>query len=150
MFKKFKISQGEQFCGNWLRNHGLKPTPQYRIAPLPRFRYDYHFTYKGREYLFEFDGEQHFKFTPYFHRSKRVFLNKKRRDFLKTSVALMHGYYVIRIAWCDIDSIESIIQRALKGERLTLSSNKYLFLTQSKVPHSWVKKYAPHLENYLK
>ena len=44
----------------------------------------------------EVHGQQHFKYTPFFHKSKAGFLQAKARDKAK-------------IEWCDINEIELIV-----------------------------------------
>lgn len=124
--KKILISHGEAFCGKILKEKGLKGIiPQYRIKPLPRYMFDYYFTYQEREYLLEFDGQQHFRFTTWFHRSEKDFEKRRKRDLLKTSVALNSGYYVIRIAYCDLPRVDDILEKAFEShDKLTLSNNK--------------------------
>ena len=145
--KKIVLSQGEAFCGDILKKLELNSTPQYRIASLPRYRFDYHFIHQEKEYLLEFDGRQHFEFTSWFHRSKRSFYNKRTRDLLKSTVALMSGYYLIRIAHCDLVRAEEIIREALSGESRLYFSNKetYSYLRTTKIPKSWLEKYGQHL-----
>ncbi len=149
--KKIVLSQGEARCGDVLTKMGLHPKTQYRIALLPRYRFDYHFIYEGREYLLEFDGQQHFEFTSWFHRTQRSFYNKQQRDFLKSAVALMSGYHLIRIAYNDLINVEDLLQHALLGERRLYLSNDdmYTYLTTSKIPLSWLHQYGKHILPHL-
>lgn len=149
--KKIVLSQGEARCGDVLTKMGLHHTSQYRIALLPRYRFDYHFIYEDREYLLEFDGQQHFAFTSWFHRTQRSFYNKQQRDFLKSSVALMSGYHLIRIAYNDLARVEEILKEVLLGKtRLYLSNEAmYTYLTIPKIPPSWLHQYGKHLVPHL-
>ena len=150
--KQIKISRGEALCGDILRNYSRDVETQYIIPALPYYRFDYYFTYQHpnetnlRHYLFEFDGQQHFNPTPWFHRaqSRRTFKQQQDRDFLKSAVALMHGYYLIRIAYKDLpkldrDYLDLIIGRS---QRLFLSDrNKYDYLVTRSIPLSWFRRY---------
>lgn len=141
--RKIVISQGEQVCGLCLEKLELEARSQFRISALPRYRYDYQFMYQDRQYLFEFDGVQHFNYTPWFHRSMRSFYNQRRRDLLKSAVAVMQGYYLIRIAYQDLVDLEFHIRKALVGEsRVYFSSPEtYTYLRTTKIPRKWMKNY---------
>lgn len=145
--KKIVLSQGEARCGVVLKELGLEPTSQYRIQLLPRYRFDYHFIFQDREYLVEFDGQQHFGFTSWFHRSQRSFEKKRERDFLKSTVALMSGYHLIRIAYNDLAFFEDILRDALRGEKRLYFSNDqmYEYLATTKIPPVWFHQYGQHL-----
>lgn len=149
--KKIVLSQGEAYCGNLLRELDLNPTSQYSIPLLPKYRFDYHFVYQDREYLLEFDGKQHFEFTRWFHRSPRSFHNKQERDFLKSTVALMSGYHLIRVAYNDLPRCGDFLRDALQGEgRLYLSNNNmYQYLLTTKIPPLWFHQYGQHLLSYF-
>jgi len=146
--KKIILSQGEARCGQRLRERCLSPIPQYRIAPLPRYRFDYYFIYKDREYLLEFDGKQHFEETPWFHRSRRSFYKQRNCDFLKTVVALMSGYCLIRIAYNDINRLDEILDEALQGQESLYLSNRemYRHLLERPIPKTWIEKYGQYLD----
>lgn len=141
--RKIIISHGEAFCGKVLKEKGLKTIPQYRIKLLPRYRFDYYFTYQGREYLLEFDGQQHFRFTPWFHRSEKDFEKRRKRDLVKTSIALNSGYHVIRIAYCDLPRTLDVLEEALESQdKLTLSNIKtYTYFIEHDTLFPWSEKY---------
>lgn len=145
--KKIVLSDGERLCGELLTGLGLNPSSQYRISLIPRYRFDYYFTHEGREYILEFDGSQHFEFTPWFHRSKRSFYIKRRRDLLKSSVALMSGYHLIRIAYNDLVKAQDIIKTVIREKTRLYVSNKekYSYLLTTKIPKKWFLKYGQHL-----
>lgn len=50
------------------------------------------------EYLIEFNGEQHYKFKPKFHKSQESFIISQYRDSLKLSYCLENNipFYVIK------------------------------------------------------
>lgn len=55
--------------------------------------------------LLEWDGEQHFKYTKYFHKTKLDFMRQKEWDRRKNSYCLMHNIPLIRIPFWDLDNI---------------------------------------------
>lgn len=87
---------------------------EHVLDSLPRRRYDFQFTHNNRSYLVEFDGEQHFRYVPFFHNyDEKVFEKKKRVDILKTLHAYKGGYRLIRIDYTQIDRVREHIEKAL-------------------------------------
>ena len=93
--------------------------PQYLI-PRPedlRVRnrpYDLFFVHKGRKYLIEIDGEQHFRHVPFFHKTSADFINQQKRDCEKTVAAIRYGYYLIRIDYKNVKNVGTIINWVFK------------------------------------
>lgn len=78
------------------------------IAYLRTFRYDFLFRYRGRWYIVEFDGKQHF-IRCNWHKDEAHFLEKQEIDKIKNEGALLAGVTIIRISNDD----EGHITRAL-------------------------------------
>lgn len=57
--------------------------------------------------LIEVDGEQHFKYTPHFHKTKKDFTHAKQNDYYKNSYALSHGLKLYRIPYWELENIRS-------------------------------------------
>ncbi len=148
---KIKVSQGEIYSYDYLSRRGLFPVKQFIIDPLPYYRYDFYFSYQGREYLVEIDGQQHFRFTSVFDSSVKNFYARRRRDFLKTVVAVMSGYYIIRVAYDDLARLPDIIEEALLGHhRYYFSSEQtYSYFITTKIPPQWFSSYGQHLQGKL-
>ena len=47
----------------------------------------------------EYNGIQHYKFTPYFHKSNEHFLNQKYRDFMKRTLCKNTGVTLIEVPY---------------------------------------------------
>lgn len=141
---KIKISNGEIHCKRCLDKLDYTSISQYRISALPRYRYDYYFKQGDRHYILEFDGRQHFQFTPWFHRSEKIFKSKQTRDFLKTVVAVVNGYYIIRVSHDDLWRLEDILIEAQESKKRYYFSNPlhYQYLTKRIVPKAWLTKYG--------
>lgn len=52
--------------------------------------------------IIELDGEQHFKYIPFFHKNYQTFEDRKKRDQLKERMAITNGFYMIRIKQTDV------------------------------------------------
>ena len=64
------------------------------IRKLPFDRYN-----KENNILLEFDGEQHFRYKSFWHKSVEVFEEQKLRDEIKTAFAIENGFNFIRISY---------------------------------------------------
>ena len=67
----------------------------------------YDFYIKDLNLLIEFDGVQHFKFMPYFHKTREEFERQKKHDDLKNKYAKKNKYKLIRIK--DVDKVYSTL-----------------------------------------
>lgn len=57
--------------------------------------------------LIEVDGEQHFKYTDYFYKTKTEFHHAKQNDYYKNSFALAKKYKLYRIPFWELPNIKS-------------------------------------------
>lgn len=102
-------SKGERAVREFLTRTNIEFEPEKRFAWMGLKKYDFLFTYQGRQYLVEFDGIQHFKFIPFFHDTPDVFAARQQIDIDKTVNALNQGYFFIRIAHTDLSSVDLIL-----------------------------------------
>lgn len=66
---------------------------------------------------FEYQGVQHYKYTPYFHKSQNDFEKQQYRDSLKREECKKHGIKIIEVPYTvDIEDIEDFIVKKLKEE----------------------------------
>lgn len=62
----------------------------------------------------EYDGSQHRKYNPYFHRSKEEFMNQQYRDYMKDQLCKENNIQLIRVSdTIPIHKIESYIKSKL-------------------------------------
>jgi hypothetical protein len=104
---------GEELVVSVLTSFGISMTNQYFHPNISRLRYDVFFEYNGRQYLIEFDGKQHFVFSEFFHRTREYFMECRIRDRIKSLVALMTGYTLIRIDYNEMENVETILRHVL-------------------------------------
>lgn len=63
----------------------------------------------------EYNGEQHYKYIPYFHKNNEAFLNQKYRDFMKNTLCEKHGITLIEVPYTiNIQDIETYLIEELK------------------------------------
>ena len=63
--------------------------------------------------LIEFDGEQHYKFIPYFHGDEEGFKLQQLRDNIKTNYCKQYGIKLIRIPYTEFNNIKQILKNNL-------------------------------------
>lgn len=67
----------------------------------------------------EYNGAQHYKYIPYFHRNKEAFMNQKYRDDMKRRICKEHGILLIEVPYTiKLENIRSFIQNELKKNRI--------------------------------
>ena len=97
----------------------------FKLSKREWIKYDF---YLPRYNLFiEMDGIQHFKYTHWFHKSKKKFRKDILRDIMKNYFALKNGYKILRITYLDDDYIENILLSCLRMNKNILFSNRKLY-----------------------
>ena len=62
----------------------------------------------------EYNGVQHYKFIPFFHKNKEAFLNQKYRDDMKRRICKDNGILLIEVPYTvKTEDIKSFIQKSL-------------------------------------
>lgn len=131
-------SYGERECKEVLTKLCI-PFEKEFVIPIKgnRKRFDFQFVYNGRNYLLEFDGEQHFIEGKFYHPKPTDFLERQKIDVQKTIWGINSGYFVIRIDYMSEKHIEEHIKLALEND---ITKNIYV---------SNVKMYKYILDNLL-
>ena len=62
----------------------------------------------------EYNGEQHYKYIPFFHKNKEAFYNQKYRDELKRIKCRDLGIKLIEVPCTELNNIENYLSRELK------------------------------------
>lgn len=62
----------------------------------------------------EYNGVQHYKFIPFFHKNKEAFLNQKYRDDMKRRICKENGILLIEVPYTvKTEDIKAFIQKSL-------------------------------------
>jgi hypothetical protein len=77
-------SRGEVACQVAFEKLGITFQPQFIIEPF-RKKYDFLIEHNSKQYLVEYDGEQHFNYVSHFHATEEIFEAKKEIDLEKNS-----------------------------------------------------------------
>jgi hypothetical protein len=63
----------------------------------------------------EYNGIQHYKYIPFFHKNKEAFQNQKYRDYMKREICEKNGIKLIEVPnTVKIENIESYLREKLK------------------------------------
>lgn len=125
--KKCGNSNGERNIRYTLREFGITFDQEHRIDMIPSRRYDFYFEYKGRKFLIEFDGEQHFQYVRKYHRYKYKFYESQVIDRIKTYAAWNSGMTIIRIDYTQADNVRNHIIMAVNSPQVVYLSDPHLY-----------------------
>ena len=105
-------SKGERQIESILKGAGIKYETEktfdvigFKGRALP---YDFYGVYKGKEFLIEVQGVEHYEMTPFFHDSKSDFQKRQIYDERKISYALAHKINLYCIPYWDLEYISTI------------------------------------------
>ena len=100
-----KVSKGELQCRNTLERLFNKPfknqRPNWLRNPVTGGNFNLELDCYNEELKLavEYNGIQHYKFTPYFHRTQAHFMNQKYRDDMKRRMCKEHGVVLIEVPY---------------------------------------------------
>lgn len=108
-------SSGEILVSNILNSLNIKYKKE---AVFPPYMYRYDFYAKDINLLIEYDGEQHFKYVPYFHKTYERFLKQIERDKHKEEYAKAYNINLIRFnSKHKAEDIESVLKEYVQNEQ---------------------------------
>lgn len=116
-----KESRGEKECRRVLQKIFKKPfnkcRPNFLNNPVTggRFNLELDCYEESLRLACEYNGVQHYKYIPYFHKNKEAFLNQKYRDDMKRRICQENKINLIEVPnTVALDDIESFIRQKLK------------------------------------
>ena len=114
-------SKGEIQCRNVLENIFGKPFPSQRPDflrnPVTGGNFNLELDCYNPELRLavEYNGIQHYKYTPYFHRNKEHFMNQKYRDDMKRRICRDNGIVLIEVPYnIKIENIKKFLLSELR------------------------------------
>lgn len=117
-----KESKGEVKCRQVLESYFNKPfdkiRPDFLKNPVTGGDYNLELDCYNDELklALEYNGIQHYKYIPYFHRNKEAFLNQKYRDEMKRVKCKENGVILIEVPYTVKENeIESYVHSELKS-----------------------------------
>jgi len=101
--KPQKVSSGEKECRRVLQQLFNKPfnnqRPDFLRNPVTGGNYNLELDCYDQDLRLavEYNGAQHYKYIPYFHKNKEAFYNQKYRDDMKRRMCKDNGVYLIEV-----------------------------------------------------
>lgn len=111
-------SKGELECRRVLEKYTLKKFPSSRPNimnnEITKFNLELDCYNPELKIGCEYNGQQHYKYTPYFHKNKEAFMNQKYRDALKKHYCRNNGIFLIEVPYTiKLQDIEEYITNKL-------------------------------------
>lgn len=113
------MSKGEELVAKILRENGFQYKREVSIPGMNGFKEPLRFdfvVFKNNKFCFalEVDGEQHFSYVSFFHKTKMGFNKAKEMDRRKNSFCLVNKIPLIRIPYWELEglSIKTIFNPA--------------------------------------
>jgi hypothetical protein len=112
-------SKGEEECRNLLENIFKKPfnkaRPDFLRNPVTQnFNLELDCYNPELRLAVEYNGEQHYKYIPYFHKNKEAFLNQKYRDELKIRMCKDNNITMITVPYTEKKNIKKYLYNQLQ------------------------------------
>lgn len=102
------MSKGEGKIINILNQSRYRYEREYTFADLRGGRYRFDFYLPQLKVAIEFDGAQHFVYTPKFHKTRGAFMAAQERDREKNSYCLANNIALYRIPYWELDHLISL------------------------------------------
>lgn len=108
------LSKPEKLILTLLKKENIKAIPEVYFpwcresVYRPRLPFDIYIPKK--RIIIEYDGQQHFKYVKFFHKTRRGYLKARYRDRLKEILAAKHDLKVIRLNYKQTITKELILE----------------------------------------
>lgn len=100
-------SKGEQLIYKILNKEKIKFQREKTFYDLKKGKYRFDFYLPDYNICIEYDGEQHFKYTSFFHKNKDDLKKQKERDRRKNSYCLANNIKLYRIPYYKTEKIKN-------------------------------------------
>lgn len=111
-------SKGENRCRVFLEKYFNKPftkeRPDFLKNVITGSNLELDCFNKELGLAVEYNGKQHYEYTPHFHKTKDSFLNQKYRDNLKRQLCIKNNIVLIEVDY-KTKNIESFLKTKLDG-----------------------------------
>ena len=119
----YKKSHGEIYINTYLKNHSFEYKKEFTFSDLPNHKFDFFLPKENA--IIEFDGEQHYKYVPFFHRNIENFYERCKKDKEKNRYCLEKNIKLYRIPYTEIDNIYDILEQIFE-EKSSTTIEKFL------------------------
>lgn len=121
-------SRGEtetrQVLEHYFRRPFPKSRPDFMVNPVTGSQYNLELDCynESLRLAVEYQGEQHYKFIPYFHKNREAFLNQKYRDELKRMRCKELGITLIEVPYTEKRRIREFLTEQLRARGFTATT----------------------------
>lgn len=119
----YNKSHGEIIINTYLTNIKINYHRQFIFPDLPKRLFDFYIP--SLNLTIEFDGQQHYEFIPFFHKTKEKFEERKQFDEEKNKYCLDKGINLLRIPYNEIDNLNNILKEIFE-EKSSTTIEKFL------------------------
>lgn len=127
-------SKGVENIENYFNERKIKFAREHKLDVAHRYKYDFII---NENILIEFDGEQHFRRAKMWCESDEMFAFRQEIDRMKTYLALLSGFVLIRISNKDAEHIKNMLNYCLNQKEKSIlyidDAVKYHYLTDVKL-----------------
>ena len=114
-------SKGEMRCKQYLEKYFNykydfpKSRPDFMVNKVTGDKYNLELDCYNSELQLavEYNGEQHYKYIPFFHKNKEAFYNQKYRDEIKRIRCRDLGIKLIEVPYTELNNIENYLKKEL-------------------------------------
>lgn len=108
-------SKGEREIRLFLENHNIKFDREYPVKiNNSRYRFDFLLQFDNKVMIIEYDGEQHFECSKFFHKEdEEKFKKQQTDDYIKTKWAIDNEIFILRIDYLNFNNIKNILFETL-------------------------------------
>jgi hypothetical protein len=108
-------SKGEVIIDSWLKDNGIKFETQKTFDGLvysKKLRFDFYIP--EINLIIEYNGVQHYKYTPYIHECLSDYIEQIDKDNLKKLYLVSHNINYLEISYKDYKDITNLLENKIK------------------------------------
>lgn len=134
--RKSFISSGEKACKTFLESVFKRPfvkdRPDFLRNNITGVNLELDCFNKDLGLAVEYNGQQHYRYTPFFHKNKEAFHNQMYRDETKRRLCREHGVVLIEVPY-HVRDIETFLTRQIEEKYGKNFNNKNHVLRQQPI-----------------
>lgn len=113
----YNKSHGEILIDTYLTNINIDYQRQFSFPDFPKRFFDFYIP--SLRLAIEFDGQQHYEFSPFFHRTQEEFQKRQQIDVEKNQYCLNKDIMLLRIPYTETDNLNTILKEIFEEKSST-------------------------------
>ena len=102
-------SVGEDTIRTYCKKYNIFCVEQIGVKYLGK-NYEFDFFIPDLNLFIEYNGIQHYNYTPFFHKSKKYYFYRRLKDEIKKRYCLRNNFKLLTISYKDFSKLEDIIK----------------------------------------